>query len=896
MNQNKQSELPKPIIVSHHIKRTQLIERLNLLLFSDNSFHRRMTVVYAPAGYGKTALIREWLYREEHSFLTIWSDIQENHIDENQLFFELTAKIKLVEPQFNGRWPVGSLPIQVPNLLNELLNNLSLLPRDIVMVLDNYHNIQNPDIHKHIDFMAEYLPANVHMVLISRETIPISLARLRAHRQVLILSVEDIKFSQSEESEFFKAHFPSGLNPITQQAVSIRMQGWITGLNLAVMAIQHQMVDGIIPEITTAHDEFILDYLQEQVFQSIPLSDQDWLIKLAILDRFSEPLSKFVTQNPTSHRESLLQNLERKNFFLTQIDDSHTWYQFHPVFRQLLIHHLKARYGNEEIHRLYERAAMWYLKTGDELTAQYYLIHAGKFSKATRLAEANWKKAEEEFQTGEWLENVLRIPRDEIMKHSDLMVQIASACMDRGDIEQSEFWLTQVQTTHPQSISGKKRTQQAKIALIQAYNAQAEGNLAAARFHAELVRNLDMTEPHLLAQASAVLAGVCWAEGDLSKAVSHLEEWITYCKSVGLFSFAIASIPSLADILVAQGNLKRADDLLSNTIRSGRYLSDDLRPFHAPVMLGLGLINLEYGDLSQAVQQLELAVDLGKNLPQIDWTYRLFMARARFALAGQNYSTALHWLGEAQKEYVQTPIPNTAPLKAWMARVHLFQGDLQKAWNWASRFRSDALPVSYLREFELLTLSAVWLSQPSPKNAQAACALLEKVEECARRDGRSGSLPEILLLRAQAESSLGNKASAFEFMRIACVYGYQEGYQQSIHQWWMLFPTLQEAFAEMVKLFGDTDPGLIHYVDRIKNHLLAEKINPTGLDLVPDPLTNREMDVLRLIGAGFSNEMICQRLFLALSTVKGYNQRIFAKLQAKNRTQAVANARRSGLL
>ena len=880
------------------VVRSQLIERLT------EGLHRKLTLVSAPAGFGKTTLVSEWIaaYKGDAA----WLSLDEGDNDPARFWSHFIAALQTFASNI-GEGVLGALhasqpqPPPIESILTSLLNEIISIPDDFILVLDDYHDVDSKQIDNALAFLIERLPPQMHLVIATREDPDLPLARLRAGNQLIELRVKDLRFTESEAAEFLNQAMGLLLSPEDVAALEARTEGWIVGLQLAALSMQGlEDTAGFIQSFTGSH-HFVLDYLIEEVLQKQPEIIQTFLLQTSILERMCGQLCDAVLLNSSITGQETLEYLERANLFVIPLDHERRWYRYHHLFRDLLRQRLMHKVSPEEIARVHIHASEWLEANGDIAEAFHHALAAADVDRAARLAESAWQAMEESFQTGAWLGWVNQLPLSVIRVRPVLCTQISWAHMDAGNVNASESSLRDAEQClnlpSSEMIVVEKelfQTLPTRIAFVRAYNAQSQHRFSDAVKYAEMALDLAPNEDDFMhVQVSTLLMGTHWANGDLDKACKLIGDWIEASKQAGKLFFAIAGAFGKADILTAQGRLRE----VLQTYQQALELADahNAEQHTAHHHLGLGMLYHEMGEDERAARHLQKAFELGRQTTIVDWATRKSLTQAHLKESEGDLDNALDLLDEAQRFYVRTPSPNLRPVDAMKACIYLKQENLLKAQEWA---RASGLSLQdapdYLHEFERLTLARVTLAEyQSEHNEQRlldTLSLLEGHLKLAEKQNRLRSRIEILILQALAFHAKGDIAKALAPLEQALTLAEPEGY-------------LRIFVAEgkpMMELLSNLDNGYLKkYAEKILTVFTQPRnIHPSSLTPQPliEPLSERELEVLRLIAQGLSNQEITQKLFVALSTVKGHNLRIFAKLQAKSRTEAVARARELRLL
>jgi len=889
---------PRPKVVL----RPRLIERLNEGLRQNQGFGRKLTLVSAPAGFGKTTLVSEWITSCERP--AAWVSLDEGDNDPTRFLAYLVAALQTIAANIGEgvlRVLQAPQPPPIESILTALLNEITTVPDNFVLVLDDYHVIDAKPVDTALTFLLEHLPPQMHLVIATREDPQLPLARYRARGQLIELRAADLRFTPAEAAEFLNQVMGLNLSAEDSAALETRTEGWIAGLQLAALSMQGlQDTAGFIQSFTGSH-HFVLDYLLEEVLQKQPESIQNFLRRTSILDRLCGPLCDAVLLDASASGQETLEQLERANLFVIPLDHERRWYRYHHLFRDLLRQRLMHKVSPEEIARVHIHASEWLEANGDIAEAFRHALAAADVDRAARLAESAWQAMNESFQMGTWLGWVNQLPSSVIRVRPVLCTQIGLAYMDTGNVNASESSLRDAEQclSLPSSEmivveKGQFQTLPARLAFARAYNAQSQHRFSDAVKYAEMALDLTPIEDDFMyAQVSTLLMGTHWANGNLDNACKLISDFIEASEQAGKLFFAIAGAFGKADILSAQGRLR---DVLQ-AYQQALDLADahNAAQHTAHHHLGLGMLYHEMGEDERAARHLQKGFALGRQATIVDWAYRKSLAQAHLKESEGDLDNALELLDEAQRLYVRTPTPDLRPVDAMKARIYLKQGKLLKAQEWAHKSGLSLHDApDYLHEFERLTLARVALAEyqndPNEQLWLDTLGLLERQLKLAEKQNRLRSRIEILIVQALAFHAKGEAAKALKSLEQALTIAEPEGYLR-------IFAAEGKP---MTELLSNLDNGYLKkYAEKILTVFTQpQHIHPPSLIPHPliEPLSERELEVLRLIAQGLSNQEITQKLSVALSTVKGHNLRIFAKLQAKSRTEAVARARELGLL
>ncbi len=879
---------PRPKVVL----RPRLIERMN------EGMHHKLTLISAPAGFGKTTLVSEWSAGCGRPIA--WLSLDEGDSDLTRYLTYLIAALRTITKNV-GEGVLGLLdppqPPAIEAILTSLLNEITTIQDDFTLVLDDYHLIEAKQVDEAVAFLIEHLPPQMHLLIATREDPQLPLARYRARGQLAELRVTDLRFTPAEAADFLNQVMGLHLPAEDIAALEKRTEGWIAGLQLAALSMQgHQDTASFIKSFTGSH-HFVMDYLVEEVLGQQSEAIQAFLLHTAILDRMCGPLCDAVLCDPSGSGQETLEHLEQANMFIVPLDNERRWYRYHHLVGELL----RQRLGQpQELSNYHLRASAWYEASDDLGKALQHALAASDFERAARLAEATWLGMDRSFQAGTWLGWVKKLPFAVVCSRPRLCVQLGWAYSDTGELEASEIQLQNAE----RALAGVMDQDESKpipatIALIRACNAQIQGNLAETVKYAELSIQLSPEDDiYLRSQATITLEFTHWAAGNLEASLRAMHAWMEEMQETGNQVFVIASAFAVADMQVILGHLGEAEKALRHGIQQAAMQGKEAESVTAHHHLGLALLAHERCDEVAKTQHLQTAADLGPRTTLVDWPHRWNLAQARLRESAGEWEAALELLDEAMRVYVKNPLPLAQPVEAHKARVYLKQGRLDKAQAWMrERGISTEAEVRYLDEYDLLTLARVRLAEGS---LAGVGGVLERVLVLAETQKRTGSVIEILLTQALIHQAQNNPPQALTALEHALALAEPEGYLrifldegEPMRLLLLNFRTETEKQA-VHPLLGYVDKLLVAFSQPAK--AISRSTNTSQGSEIIEPLTDREIEILRLIAEGRSNTEISRRLFLALSTVKGHNLRIFNKLQAQNRTEAVARARELGLL
>ncbi len=859
--------------------------------------YRKLTLVSAPAGFGKTTLVSEWVLGCERN--AVWLSLDKGDSEPTRFLNYLIAALQTMATSF-GKGIIEMLqspqPVEIETILTALLNELAALPCHFVLVLDDYHTIDTELIDQILAFFIEHQPPQMHMVMITREDPRLPLARLRVLDQLTELRAADLRFSHAETGEFLNGVMNLNLSLEEIDTLETRTEGWIAGLQLAAISMSGQKNPSDFIKSFTGTHHFVLDYLTEEVLHQQPEHIQTFLLSTAILERFSGALCDAVLHESSISGQTILAYLQQANLFVIPLDDERCWYRYHHLFAELLRQRLFSVYSENTIAELHQRASSWFEAQGLESEAFHHAMAGKNFVRAAHLAELAWPAMDMSLQSGTWLNWVKTLPEETIRVRPVLRVGWAWALIDAGELEEGESRLWEVEhwlnETEPGGSARVIADEQqfhllpALIAMGHAYCAQSRGDIEATIQYTQQVLALLPQEEYLRRGTSAGLLGLAyWSKGKLAEAYQTLIECMAGIQRAGNNFCGLGVAITFGPIKLAQGQLQEAVGVYERIFQQAKEGS-----IPADLYTLLASLYCEQGNLDLATTYLIKSKELGKQSGLPDWQYRWHVGYARLMEAQGEFDSALENLQEAERLHFRTPLPSPRPTAALKAQVWLRQGRLHKVRAWVQeKGLSVDDELRYLQEFEHLVLAKLLIAEALNGKTTVlseAITLLERLAKAAGEGQRTGSLIEILVVQALAHQTGGNQTKALTTLEDALILAEPEGYFQ-------VFIDEGQPMAGLLTQLKTEYPGINAYRQKL---LTRCKHTPHTLPLLIDPLSQRELEVLQLIARGFSNHQISEQLFLALSTVKGHNQNIFGKLQVQRRTEAIVRARELGLL
>lgn len=901
---------PRPGAVLRH----RLLARLS------EGLARKLTLLAAPAGSGKTTLVSAWAAAAD--LPAAWLSLDPDDGDPVRFLSYVLAALQTVRPDLGGTI-VAALqspqPPPVETLLADLLNALAALPERLILVLDDYHVVDSDQVDRALAFLVAHLPPQLHLVIATREDPALPLAQLRARGQLSELRLADLCFAPDEAASFFAETMGLRLAEAEVAALVERTEGWAAGLQLAGLSL-HSQGDpaGIIRSFAGSH-RFVIDYLVEEVLDRQPLPLQRFLLHSAILDRLCGPLCDDVVADPAAPGQATLEALERANLFLIPLDDERRWFRYHHLFGEVLRQRLRRPNLQLEatgtpVVELHGRASRWYERNDLVHDAFRHALAAGEVGRAADLIEWAAPTLRRERQEHTLLRWLRALPDELIASRPVLCVQYAGVLLSVGELvgvearlRAAERWLDT--PTAELGVQDEARLHQlrAEIALYRAAHALALGNVAATvEYGAQTLDRASEDEQLLRGAAMGLLGLAHWTSGNLEGAYQSFADGLTHLQEAGNVADAIGGAVALVDIRATQGRLREARQICERGLRLAvEHGAPQLRGT-ADMYVGLSELAYERGDVRAALEHLARSQEQGEHTGFPRYPYRWRVARARISAAQGDLDGALDLLEEAERRYVGDFFPLVRPVATWKTRVWLTQGRLGNALAWArERGLSAHDELSYLREFEHLTLARVLLarsqSDPADPSLHEAIGLLDRLLQAAEAGARTGSLIEVLVLRARAFQLQEDLPAALASLSRALTLAEPEGFVRVFVDEGPAMAALIEA--QSAERRAQSDP-LQPYRERLLavfHHARAEEARASATQVVSrsevlvEPLSERERDVLRLLRTDLGGPEIARMLVVSLHTLRTHTKNIYAKLGVNGRRAAVRRAEELGL-
>jgi LuxR family maltose regulon positive regulatory protein len=869
-------------------KRPQSVPRQRLLqrLGDGRAAGRKLTLISAPAGFGKSTLVSDWMADIAAGDLgarVAWVSLDRADNDPSRFLTYLTVALGL-SPTMTGGGPPESI-------VTEIINEIGQAEFSTILVLDDFQVLDAAPVREAMSYLLEHQPPNLHVVLASRSDPLLPLSRMRSSGALTELRAADLRFTPDESTTFLNSVMGLDLPATDIAALVTRTEGWIAGLQLAALSMrEHSDVAGFINAFTGSN-RFVIDYLGEEVLQRLPHAVRSFLLQTAFLERMNVSLCNAVTGRTDG--EEMLDTLERENLFLVPLDDKRHWYRYHNLFADVL----RARSLREDRDHLIELnrlASAWHEVNDLPEYAVEYALAGNDFHRAAQLIEQALPGMRRQRQDSTLIAWLKLLPDDTASRMPVLRAFSAWAMFVAGDLDGADRRFSEVERSLDSpaghgSAAGEELTKlPVTIAAYRAAIAQARGDINATEVHARRTLALSPAEDYLGRGAGGgLLALALWAKGNLGAAVPTFRDAMASLELAGHLTDAVSGTVVMADMLAVQGRRVAAREAFDRALaltRTGQAgWTVDLHP-------GMSELAREADDIEGAERHLTAATPPDAHAGVPENRYRWFVAMSRVREAQGEFHTAGLLLDEAERLYLLGYFPNVRPIAAMRARIWIKQGRLADAAVWA---RENLLSVrddtDYMREFQHITLARLLVSQfrtaRNPTDIVDAMTWLERLLAVAQAGGRSGSVYEILVLQALGFEAQGRILDAMSPLRAALVLAQPEGYVR-------LFTDEGVPMAALLDEAGRR-AILPNYVRRLRRSFAT----PVALDTEPGgTLSERELTVLRLLITELTGPEIASELFISLNTLRSHTKHIFEKLAVSSRPAAVRRAHEQGLI
>ncbi len=885
------------------IPRPHLLRKLDEGLASPH----KLILVCAPAGYGKTTLLLDWAAHCLRNHIAVaWISLDESDNDLQHFLGYVTANLKRLAP--HAAWSPPSCldaSLFVEDVLIEMLNGvLAEIRNEFVLILDDYHLITNPAVHQSIKFVLSHLPPHMHVAISSRQAPPLSTGLMRARNQLTEVRASELGFTEEEARQFMAKTMGLELSAEDLQTWLLRTEGWAAGLQLAALSLRAPREGAASLDRIPGTHAYFVDYFAEQILEKQRPAMRRFLLQTSVLERLSAPLCEALTGDKRA--QVALEELEKANLFLTGVDQEHHWYRYHSLFRGFLRATLQ-QVMPEQWDELNRRASDWCEQNGSIDDAITYALASHDYGRAAILIGQARNRAFHQSEISTLLGWMQQLPAEFVRAHPRLCVDQAWASAHAGFLDQSRIYIDAAQ-----AALSKAKGPQAKLPAIPRYpgsNSRTvlEINVGllfanfyrfrdiskAARYCRQALQAIAANDDMHLCVAHLLLGHVCLLQGAARAAEDYLLQGMEEGARAKHFAAYLSSANYLGQLHLLQGRLRESMTFFEGV---SRYIRAQPEVVHGGVeLIRLGDLQRERNDLAAAAKNIAAGLAAAEQGGDFVFLRDGLIAQGCLHQALGEMDRAFASFDKARRiaEHSQTR-RETVPVEALLARLWIATGNLPAAEQWAlAAAPRPKGKIEFLDEYSLITVARLLLAQGK---ASGARRLLRRLLPAARRAGRTGRLVEVQTLIAVSHLLLGEEAQAIAAMKAALALARPQNYVRT-------FVDEGQPVRDLIDcIHGSVDGDLADYTQMLLGAFHQDRIsrsrarqgNPRGL--LPEPLSEREVTLLKLIAAGMSNKEMAHNLVISIGTVKAHVHHVFRKLGVRSRTQAVAQAKELGLL
>jgi len=900
------TKLYQPPCTEEHVHRAHLIDKL------DRNRYRPLTLVVAPAGYGKSTLVSCWL--EACGIPCAWVSLDETDNDLRQFLSYLLAAVQNIFPgagretQFTTLNATDLPPTSV--LAHSFINELDQIDQEFILTMDDYHVIQDKAVHNLLAEILHHPPRAMHLVLVSRRDPPLPLVSLRAKRQMTEIRVQDLRFSQEETAVFLQQMTGTSVDEATVAALEKRIEGWVTGLRLAALSLRHLGdLDRVVAQLPE-DNRYVMDYVVTEVLSQQSSAIQEYLLTTSILNRFCQLLCDAVCVPDTSpgvpemHGEEFVEWLEHTYLFVTPLDNAHHWFRYHPLFQKLLQHLLERKLSGNEIDTLHQRAGAWFAENDLVDEALYHLLIAGDYSAAVRLVIQHHEDVMDKEQWPRLRRWIDLLPQNIIEKEPELLIVVAYSLWNQMRISEMREVLDRIETLPGLKLlnSGRTRELQVKCDILRSIQylvGEPFDHLSALSHAQQALQIIPRQQYRWRSTAIMALAISHQMAGDSNSAFSVVFEALKEQK-VRKTIFHARLLIALCHIQLAEGDLKGLQQTAGQQLKIGREL--DLPESIAYANVFLGVSYYLRNDLTSAEKNLDAVIrDIGKT-SILNFSHSVFGLALTYQAQGRP-DEAL----KTAKLLVSYSLDTSNPFllqtaQAFQAELALRQGHISEVVKWAENYDTDPFRATFRFYVPQLTKVKILFAQETTESLQQTSELLSRLHDFFVHIHTTRFLIDVLALQALVDDARGEESDSFEKLMESLNLAEPGGFIRP-------FLDLGPKMANLLNRLAKEKPAL-KYAERILVAFSNEE-SGTGRDVSDDqsvqrsslsnqalvePLTNRELEVIDLLAQRMSNKEIAEKLFISPETVKRHTINIYQKLGVNSRREAVDKAHALGLL
>ena len=887
------TKLYRPARKDNLVKRSQLISRL------DSGSKRKLTLVSAPAGFGKTTLVSEWI--DKTSKPCAWLSLDNDDNELQRFLIYLVNAIKQIDNS------VGDEVLKVLNatktepekdLLIKFADELGDINDNFTLVLDDYHVIINESIHDTVDFIIDYMPDNMHLVMITRSDPPLPLARLRVRSEITEVRAADLRFSEAETKSFFNDLMDLNLSEDEVAALENRTEGWIASLQLAGLSMQGIKDKKKFISAFSGSHRFIIDYLVDEVLSRQTKEVQEFLLKTSILKRLSAPLCNELLTITNS--QEILDELEKNNLFLVSLDNEREWYRYHHLFGDFLNQRLKEK-EPEALNPLHKRAAAWLGSNEQTMEAIAHAIEGEDLKMAADIIEPIAQGMIIDSQVLPLLNWKSKLSEDIISKRPWISTAFAWSCILAGmNQEDVEPLLDLAETAINEDKSGDDIDLEllGYVTAARAFMAIGKGkldDLIKDSIKMKAMKQIPDDNIFLQAALNLNLGSAYYVHGEFEDAKKYLVDGSKLSMESKSYSSALLGKSYLGYMQITEGFFQESIQTFNKVIEIGTEAGGGQPiPSTGYGYMGLGQVFYEWNNLSDAEINIKRGIELGDKINNLTTGIRGNLALVKLKQAQKDFDLAEAALNLAMEMAPRgIRVPEGLQISAWEMELKLAKGVTIDTAAWAD-VRSEQLgeTLEYIDLRLDIALAKIRIDQERPADA---LNVLKKLLKDAREAGRRGDAIEILTLVAIAEMQSENTDVAMSEFKNALDLGEPKRYVRTfIDQGKAVEGLLKKAISEEIK---------VDYASMLLKSLIADsKISKSSRakaakeQPLVDPLSERELEVLALVAERLQYQEIADRLVVSLNTIRTHSKSIYSKLGVNSAAQAADKARELGLI
>lgn len=857
----------------------------------------RMTLISAPAGYGKTTLLNAWI--RDRALTTAWLSLNEEDDDPNRFVRYLlaafgTAGIRVgAASRPGGTFPEGDYQTRV---LTPIINQIGAFSTQFVLALDDYHWIHNPSVHACITFLLENLPANAHIYIATRADPPLPIARLRGRGQVTEVRMEDLRFRSDETAAFLNVLSDLGLTADDIQTLQRRTEGWVSGLQMVAVSLRNQEDRGAFIQDFSGTHHYVMEYLLDEVLRREPREMQKFLLETSILERLCAPLCDAV-RGPfgESQSQDMLRRLESENLFIVPLDQRRHWYRYHRLFSDLLQVRLQGT-SPGRIPGLHRRASEWLDEQGIIEAAVQHALSCGDDDFAGDMVERYSQEMLLRSETVTFLGWVRTLPRAQIRARPRLAIYRAWSLLLQG----APLSLVEAGIDDSRSSHGPPGSSQS----LEAFILLSQGHLEAGRDLAEeALRVLPDDEIFMRDFATICAAGARISTGEISEGIRLLKQAAQSTRLTGNRAATVLMLCELAELRMKQLELDAAEELYQRALQIGTPEDASRLPISGRALIGLGGIALERFDLDSAELLLLEGIELASRWSLISALDGYFSLGMLYDLrkADEPLQETLETLHDLSRRFDASDFDDVIVMML-QARVDLRRGNLEAVRNWAEERGLIGAPAEKPSRYDHQQMESKIYKYELPIIArwriaggqyEEALEALTELVSMAESSHRPFLLVEAEILRARIHDLLGDRGFAITALGRALAVSAPQRLRR-------MFLADMEDISQLLEAGRSewADPEVCHLADDLIARMETSKPReePPPTTDMPGALTPRELEVLRLLPSGLSATQIADELVISVNTVRSHMKSIYAKLSVHSRHETVLLASQLDLL